>query len=314
MKSPHFPLKIKKRGVLKEQTTPTSSVISGIIGDGLEIGDRFPVAVMGVINTTENSFYSGSVRRSPDDILKTAIEMEKAGAAIIDIGARSTAPYREYDISEQVETRVLRDAIRAIKGKVQVPISADTTRIGPARIAIKEGVEMINDAYGFTQRNANEFAHLIASKECSLLITAHEGRSGVIHEPIQRVSTALARALSIAEKAGITSNKIVVDPGIGFFSDSEISNAEWNCRVIEMLPELRVFKRPVCVGVSRKKFIGTLTDGKPAEARLAGSLAATSIAVVRGAHIVRTHDVPETVDAVRVATALRDAQPNRFAT
>jgi dihydropteroate synthase len=123
--------------------------------------------------------------------------------------------------------------------------------------------------------------------------------------PLAGVTRALGRSLEIARAAGIPDERIVLDPGIGFFREESWPWFEWDAAVLAGLTELRQLGRPLCVGVSRKSFVGVLTGRTEPEGRLAGSLAATAIAVYHGAAVIRTHDVAETADAVRVATAVR---------
>jgi len=261
---------------------------------------------MGVINLTPNSFYSQSIKQTDDDIVDTARKMEREGADIIDLGARSTAPYRKSEVPPKVEAKLLAHAVRLLVDKVKLPISADTTRLMAAEAAVSEGALILNDAYGLTQPDRVGLAKLVASEGLSVIITAHEQRQRATGDPVQRVRTAIQKSLDLATSLGIEESKITIDPGIGFFSDDLISNEEWNCTILNRLAELREFKRPVCVGVSRKKFIGTLTGGKDAKDRLVGSIAATAIAVYNGAHVIRTHDVAETLDAVRIAGAIKE--------
>ncbi|MDG6922212.1 MAG: dihydropteroate synthase [Nitrososphaerota archaeon] len=278
--------------------------IQGDLG-GLPVGDSGRVLIMGVINLTKNSFYGGSVRTGSDEVSRAATLMQQQGADIIDVGARSTAPYRTSEISERTESRLLMEAIRAVSKTIELPISVDTTRYEPAKTAFAEGATILNDVYGFTQKDAPKLAKLAASRNCSVILSAHESRTRRIHDPILRISNCLESSLKMAADHGIESAHTTIDPGIGFFSDSELSNVEWNCNTIARLSELRKFGRPICVGVSRKRFIGMLTGEKSADLRLSGSLAATAISVYNGAHVIRTHDVKETNEAVKIAEAVR---------
>lgn len=273
---------------------------------GLEIGDNYPVRIMGVINLTGNSFYSASVRTTPEEIEQEVKKMKEEGADIIDVGARSTAPYRKYEIPTEVETRIIKKSVRQITKITDLPISVDTTRYDVAKAGLKEGASILNDVYGFRQRDAVQLAKLVASREVSLILTAHESRPAKIPNPVERVVYSLEEGLRIAETNGIESMKVTIDPGIGFFNDPEISNPDWNASVIANLEVLRTLERPLCVGVSRKSFIGHLTGNKPTEMRLNGSIAATAVAVHNGAHVIRTHDVSETLDAIRVSAAIRE--------
>jgi dihydropteroate synthase len=273
----------------------------------LELGDSFPVRIMGAINLTGNSFYSGSVRSSPKDALDTALKMEAEGADIIDLGARSTAPYRSSEVSIDQEIEQLTAAVQTLSGKITVPLSVDTTRLKPAEECFRLGVRILNDVYGFTQEDGRELGELVSSYGGSVVTTAHEATSPATEKtPTARVIDSLQSSLELATDCGITRENICIDPGIGFFSDPKISNIEWNCSVLSEMAKLRVFQLPICVGPSRKKFLGQLVGDKPAEDRLIGSLSATAIAVYKGAHLIRTHDVGETVEAVKVARAIRE--------
>ncbi len=279
--------------------------IKGNLG-GIEIGDELPVRIMGVINLTKNSFYSGSVRATKEEILQEVNKMKKEGADIIDVGARSTAPYRKYEIPVEVEKGLVLESVRSIASITDVPISIDTTRYEVASAAFEQGATILNNVYGFVQREADRLAKLVARKDSSLVLTAHETRKKKLFDPIERVILSLEKGLKIAADNGIESTKITIDPGIGFFKDQRITNVDWNSRIIANLKRLREFERPICIGVSRKRFIGDLTGDKPAEMRLSGSLAATAIAIYNGTHVVRTHDVSSTLDAVKVSAAIRE--------
>jgi dihydropteroate synthase len=314
---------------------------------GVAVGAGLPVAVMGVINVSPQSFHRGSIHHGDDAVLRAALAMVDAGAALIDVGARSTAPYLDTAISDAEETDRLAGAVRLLAAKLPVPVSADTARPEPARAALEAGARAINDVSGLRDPRV---ARLVAAHAASLILTAspepgHGGRAGAagvrrppglarrvpsrdphtssrLHRPEERgrrtpaapprppspaavVKRLLAAGLARARAARIPERRIVVDPGIGFFRDEAVPWPEWDVRVLAGLGALRALGRPVCVGVSRKSFIGALLDRPDPADRLAGSLAATAIAVLGGAAVIRTHDVAETRDAVRVAERLR---------
>ena len=279
--------------------------IAGKMG-GISLGDQRKVRIMGVINLTKNSFYSGSVSTTKEEIEKSALRQAREGADMLDIGARSTAPYRRYEISIETEKRLLVKALQVVSRIVDLPISVDTTRYESAKIAIKEGAVTVNDVYGFTQKDAGKLANLIASNDVSLLTTAHERVVGASSDPIARVTSCLERTLEFANLHGIDVRMITIDPGIGFFKDTSIPNVDWNCSIIANLRGLRKFVRPICVGVSRKRFIGKLLGKQFPYERLNGSLGATAVAVYNGAHLIRTHDVLPTMEVAKIAYALRE--------
>ena len=298
-----WPIRARK-GLFRNLPTKGKEIF-GTLGN-VKVGDRFPVRVMGVINLTRNSFYKGSVSTGREEILNSALKMQEEGADFIDLGARSTAPYRTSEISETTETKLLSFALKILSARIHVPLSVDTTRVMPANRALDEGATILNDPYGFAHEQGKDLAELTSERRVSVIITAHEMSQGNIHDPITRVGGALVQSLRLAKKKGIKSNKIAIDPGIGFFSDSKISNVEWNSRILANIGALRRFGEPILIGVSRKKFLGILGGDIPAEGRLSGSLSATAIAVYNGAHIVRTHDVKETKQAIAVASKIKE--------
>jgi dihydropteroate synthase len=287
-----------------------ASKIGGTLGN-IHIGDGEPCRVMGAINLSANSFYRGSIKTKPPQISETALRMQEEGADFIDIGARSTAPYRTSEISIQSEVRVIGEATKLLTSILKIPLSIDTTRIEPARAGFKNGATILNDVYGSTQKNAVVLARLVARNSGSYITVAHESRPKRSHDPIRRVKASLETSLAVLCREGVEQERISIDPGIGFFRDSVMSNVDWNCTVLDQLGKLRDLGHPIVVGVSRKRFIGMLDSERPPEGRLPGSLSAAAIAVYNGVHVIRTHDVAETVQAVRVASKLRSAREQK---
>jgi dihydropteroate synthase len=260
---------------------------------------------MGVINVSPESFHPGSVHGA-DTILRVALEMVDAGAALVDVGARSTAPYRATDIPEAEECRRLARAVERLADKLPVPVSADTVRPAVARAALEAGARVINDVSGLADP---ALAREVAAHDAALITMAAPGPGRPLGAPITTVRAVLGEALTRARAAGIPEERIAIDPGIGFFREAAVPWHEWDVAVLSGLPALHDLGRPLCVGVSRKSFIGALTGRTATEDRLSGSLAATTVAVLNGAALIRTHDVRETLDAVRVAERLRDTRP-----
>ncbi len=275
---------------------------------GVPVGGEHPVVVMGVLNVSPESFYPGSVRRGRDELVRAAHDMVSAGAALIDVGARSTAPYLTSALGEAEECERLARAIEAVAPAVPVPIAADTTRAGPARAALEAGARVINDVSGL--RDAGMGA-LACERRVSVILMASPEAPGERTDPVATVGTLLEQALGRARAAGVASEGIVLDPGIGFFREEAVPWDEWDLRVLTGLSALGVLGRPLGIGVSRKSFIGAVTGQADPAGRLAGSLAATAVAVLEGAALVRTHDVAATVEAVRVAERLRRARVAR---
>jgi dihydropteroate synthase len=271
---------------------------------GVVVGDDSPVAVMGVINVSPESFHPGSVYRGDDTVLAAALGMAEAGAALIDVGARSSAPYLDTAISEAEETQRLVRAVGALAAKLSVPVSVDTSRPAVARAALEAGARVVNDVSALSDP---ALARVAAEHDAGLIVMAAPGPGRVVDTPMATVTRILRAALATANAAGVPTDHIVLDPGIGFFRDADVAWHAWDVAVLAELPTLAALGRPLCVGVSRKSFVGAITGRSDPAARLSGSLAATAAAVLGGAAVVRTHDVAETIDAVRVAERVRGA-------
>jgi dihydropteroate synthase len=276
---------------------------------GVSVGDGLDVAVVGALNVSPESFYSGSVVVDADRLLQTGEAMARAGAAWLDVGAMSTAPYLEARIPEALEADRLHWAVGLLTTKLDLPVSADVSRVGPARAALEAGARMINDVTGLVADPG--LARLTAEAGAGLVLMAGPAAAPPAGEPVATVRAALQRSLAIARGAGIPDERILVDPGIGFFRGDGVAWPDWDCRVLAGLPALRALGRPLYVGVSRKSFIGAVAGVEDPAERLPGSLAATAAAVLGGAHVIRAHDVAETVQAVRVAQAIRRAGEGR---
>ena len=259
---------------------------------------------MGALNVSPESFHGASIHIDPDDLRAAALAMVDAGAALIDVGARSTAPYGTSSVSDADERERLARAVDALAAKVPVPISADTARPGPARAALDAGARVINDVSGLRHP---EVASLVRERGAGAILMAFPNEAPSRLSPVASVKTLLEEALERAHAAGIPDERVVLDPGIGFFRAERVPWDEWDVTVLAGLGELSALGRPLCIGVSRKSFLGAIIGRPRTEDRLAGSLAATAVAVWNGASVVRTHDVAETVDAVRISERIRRA-------
>ncbi len=269
---------------------------------GLEVGDEFPVRLAGAINVSPESFYRGSVATGEDSLRVMAEQMVAEGADALDIGAMSTAPYLETEITEAEEIQRLTWAIGIVRKMVAVPISADTKRSRVALAALDAGANIINDVSGL--RHDPGMAEMVARRARGVILMASETDPNA-RNPIETVRGLLEESLQAVWRAGVPDHRVVLDPGIGFFRQAAIPWHVWDCELLRRLAELRSLGRPLLVGVSRKSFIGKIIGQADPGDRLAGSLAATAIAVLNGAHLIRTHDVGPTREAVRMAEALR---------
>ena len=263
---------------------------------GLKVGDNQPVRVMGVINLSKESFYSGSVVRA-DSVLNAAEKMIEEGVDLIDIGARSTWPLAQK-ISKEEESSRLIPAIRQLKD-ISVPVSVDTMFADLASEALDEGADIINDVSGFT--SDERMVDTVREHSCPVILMASNNSPG---DPIgmDAVMSSIAGIISQAEDNGLDPDSIIIDPAIGRWTKEKIPLYDYE--TIDTLGRLRIFGKPILAAISRKSFIGEALD-KPAGERLYGSIAATAVAVRNGAHIIRTHDVAPTMDAVRVAERIR---------
>ncbi len=256
--------------------------------------------VMGIINVTPDSFFDGGDYEVVEQAVQRGIEMEQEGADIIDIGGESTRPGSERISTEEEMERVL-PVIEKLSSKVEIPISIDTYKPEVAREAVDAGAEMINDVFGLRQECMPE---TVAELDVPVVIMHMQGKPKDMQEDptyedvIGEISSFLLERAESARKAGLSEEKIIIDPGIGFGK-----KLEHNLEIIKRLDEFTSFGYPVLLGASRKSFLGEVL-GKEAEERLYGSLAVASSAVGKGVSILRVHDVRETVDVVKTVEAL----------
>lgn len=268
---------------------------------GVEVGGGLPVRIVGAINVSPESFYKGSVAENVDASIEMAGSMADGGADVIDVGGMSTAPYLETLVPLEEEEKRVVEAIRALSGSLDLPISVDTQRASVARAALEAGARIVNDMTGL--KGDPDMAAVVAEYEASAVICAH-GKVTDPRDPVLEARRLLRESLELAEGAGIPLSRIVVDPAVGFFRDTGIPWYQRDAAVISGVGRLGVLSRPVLIGASRKSFIGAIAGVERPEDRLSGSLAAAAVAVFAGTHAIRTHDVPETVQAVRIAGAL----------
>lgn len=258
---------------------------------------------MGAINVSPESFYTGSIARSVDDAVGIARRMVEEGADLIDVGGMSTAPYKRGFVPESIEAERTIPVVRTIKEELGVLISIDTTRASVAEEALDSGADLINDVSGCMADSM--MSKVAASTGTSMILATRDDEAEIVDGPLETVRHNLRRSLEICAEAGVRMEDIVIDPGIGFYRDVDVPWYEWDTTVLAGLWRLLVLLRPICVGVSRKSFIGEILGLERPEDRLIGSRVAEVVAVVNGAHIIRTHDVAETIQAVRMAERMR---------
>jgi dihydropteroate synthase len=254
-------------------------------------------AVMGVLNVTPDSFSDGGQFIAPESALAQAGRMIAEGADIIDIGAESTRPYGAQAISAEEELQRLRPVLGDVVA-LGTPVSIDSMKSAVVAWALGAGAQIANDVWGL-QRDP-DMAKVIADHRVPVIVMHNRDRADAGIDIMRDIATFFTRSLDIAAKAGIPESHIVLDPGIGFGKTQEQSVI-----VLARLDELSAFGLPLLVGASRKRFIDTITPSEPRQ-RLGGSIAAHVLAVGQGVRIIRTHDVSETVQALRVARAIED--------
>jgi dihydropteroate synthase len=255
--------------------------------------------VMGVLNITPDSFSDGGRFLAPADALLQAKRMVAEGADIIDIGAESTRPYGSQPITADEEIHRLRP-ILSDAASLGIPVSIDSMKAVVVAWALDHGAAIANDVWGL--QGDPDMAKLIADRHCPVVIMHNRDRADPSIGIMTDIAEFFSRSLEIAEKAGIVRENIALDPGIGFGKTQEQS-----ITALSRLSELDSFGLPLLVGASRKRFIATVSPSEP-DQRLGGSIAAHLIAAKAGARIIRTHDVAETLQALRVAAAIWDKQ------
>jgi dihydropteroate synthase len=256
--------------------------------------------IMGVLNVTPDSFSDGGQFIEPAAAIEHARRLAAEGADIIDIGGESTRPYGGMRPVTAGEERARLESILPAAATIGVPVSIDTMKASVAAWALEAGASIVNDVWGL-QRDP-DMARVVAEHSAPIIIMHNRDSADPAIDIIKDVSEFFSRSLEIAWSAGITLDRIVLDPGIGFGKTPEQSLA-----CIARLDEWRGFDAPLLVGASRKRFIASILPSEPMD-RLGGSLAAHLLAAENGAAIIRSHDVAPTLQAFAVAAAIRQAR------
>jgi dihydropteroate synthase len=256
--------------------------------------------VMGIINVTPDSFSDGGEFLDAPKAIAHARTLKDEGADLLDLGAESTRPYggaKPVSLDEELARLrpVLSEAVA-----LGVPVSVDTIKVEVAAWALEQGAVIINDVWGL-QRDPG-MARVVAEHGATVVVMHNREKADRTIDIMADVKAFFSRSLEIADKAGISRERIVLDPGIGFGKTPEQSLS-----VLAHFGELRSFGLKLLVGLSRKRFIDAVSPAPP-DRRLGGSIAGNLLAVLAGANIVRAHDVAETVQALRVAGAIRSAR------
>jgi dihydropteroate synthase len=259
--------------------------------------------LMGVLNVTPDSFSDGGRFVDPERAVEHGLQMVEEGAAIVDVGGESTRP-GATPVTVDEEIRRVVPVIERLRARTEAVISVDTSKPEVIRAAAAAGAGLINDVRALSLPGALEAA---AATGCAVCLMHMRGEPGTMqHDPryvdvVREVGAFLLEREQACRAAGIEDERIVLDPGFGFGK-----TLAHNLELLRRLPELTACGFPVLLGMSRKSSIAALT-GRPAGERLYGSLALAAIAVLKGARILRVHDVAATLDAVKVAVAVRGA-------
>jgi dihydropteroate synthase len=252
------------------------------------------VYVMGIVNVTPDSF-SGDGVPDAGAAAEQGLRMVAEGADLLDVGGESTRPGHQ-PVAPEVELERVLPVVTRLARESGVPVSIDTWKLAVAEACVAAGAALLNDVWGL-QRSPGLAA--LAAREGLGLVVMHNQVGTEYADLVTDVLASLRRSMAIAEAAGLPADRVIVDPGIGFGK-----TAEQNLVVLRRLSELRALERPLLVGTSRKSFIGRILD-LPVEDRLEGTAASVAAAVLRGADIVRVHDVRAMARVVRVAESLR---------
>ncbi len=261
--------------------------------------------LMAILNASPESFYAGSVASGHQAVRDAAERMAAQGADIIDVGAMSTAPYKQTRISAEQEAERLVEAITAVREVTNLPISADTSRTSVALAALDAGADAINDVTGLS--GDATLAPLLAARQSGVILMANEmqlPKPSDQEQPVEATLQCLRQCLSIAHEAGINADDICLDPGIGFFRSRNTPWHQWDVALLNNLRQFEELGYPLAISASRKSFIGHLLGLPNPEDRLAGSLIAATHAARLGARIIRTHDIAATRDALAMMAHL----------
>ena len=271
----------------------------------LSLGER--TLVMGVLNITPDSFSDGGLFLDTDAAVARALEIERAGADILDIGAESTRP-GSTGVSADEELRRILPVLEKLRGKIKIPISIDTSKSEVADAAATAGAEILNDVTAL--RNDPRIADVARRRKLPLILMHMRGEPRTMQkgpfakDVVREVLAGLRCSIALARRAGVPKSQIIIDPGIGFGK-----NYTQNFELLVRLPEIARLGFALLIGTSRKSFITRALEGSASgstleSARIWGTAATVAASIMQGAHIVRVHDVAEMVQVARVTDVL----------
>lgn len=251
--------------------------------------------LMGILNVTPDSFSDGGSYTSLERALNHAKEMINEGADIIDIGGESTRPGHEA-VDEDEELRRVIPVLKALKEKLNVKVSIDTYKAQVAEESLKLGADMINDIWGL--RKDPKMANTIAKYDAYVCIMHNQDGTDYEKDIMKSIEEFFIESIKIAKQSGISNEKIILDPGIGFGK-----TFEQNIEVMSRLNELKKLGYPILLGTSRKSMIGNILNVEPKE-RVEGTIATTVLGINAGVDIVRVHDIKANLRAIKVTDAI----------
>jgi dihydropteroate synthase len=251
---------------------------------------------MGIVNITPDSFSGDGLGDDRAAAVAQGIRMVEEGADFLDVGGESTRP-GHAPITSPDEIARTEEVVSRLSRESNVPVSIDTYKLEVAEAAVAAGATIVNDVWGLKRSPA--LAGLAAGHECALVLMHNQDGTDYAGDLMKEIKRSLRASVDIALGAGVARQRILIDPGIGFGK-----TADQNWEVMRRLEELRELGQPILIGTSRKSFIGKLLD-LPVNERVEGTAATVTAAVLRGADVVRVHDVREMMRVVRVADRMR---------
>ncbi len=290
------PTEAKIRESCPEVSSPDLDVM------GYHIAFSKKTHVMGILNVTPDSFSDGGKFFNKIAAIEHAIKMAQEGADIIDVGGESTRP-GATDTSVDEEIARVVPVIEGIRKMVKIPISVDTRKTKVALEAIRAGASIVNDVSGLMFDP--DMAGAISKCGAAVIIMHSRGTPQTMQQNpsykdvVTEIIASLKGAIGVAEAKGIAPGKIIIDPGIGFGK-----SPEHNLEILNRLDEFKVLSKSICIGVSRKYFIGKVLNLNSTDDRGAGTLASSVVAITKGARLIRVHEVKPMVEAVRIVDSI----------
>ena len=294
----------KKSGSLLEYKRPQFNFYLGFAK--LYLG--YQTKIMGILNVTPDSFSDGGHFDNPKAAVNSALKMEREGAHLIDVGGESSRPGAR-PVSAKEEIRRVRPVLKILSKKLKIPISIDTYKYEVAAAALDEGAVLVNDIQAL--RSNRRLARRIARYKAGVVLMHMKGtprsmqKKTFYRDLLKEIRLSLRRAADVALEAGIPRHSIAIDPGFGFGK-----TPEQNIALLGRLDELAQLQYPILVGLSRKSFIGNVLAVASPQERLYGSLGAAAVAIARGAHLLRVHDV---LPHQQLAALLDKCHPQKLA-